>query len=313
MTETNSPEPSPDDARVVLVTGVSGAGKSTALKALEDLGYEAVDNVPLPLMRRLVSPGADAGPLAIGVDIRTRNFDAGAFLAEVGGLSAQRHLDVQLVFVDCTDDILVHRFEETRRRHPLATDRPVSDGIREERALMAPLRASASLVIDTSEMTSGELKPLLASHFALAGEPGLMTFIKSFGFKNGLPRDADLVFDVRFLRNPHYDEALRLQTGRDRAVADFVEMDPDFASFFDNLTGLIAPLLPRYQAEGKSYLTIAIGCTGGRHRSVLIAERLAAWLAAAGHRLDLRHRDLPGPTEVTAEVGSDQGLENPLK
>jgi len=297
MSENQTISPSKDDARVVLISGVSGAGKSTALKALEDLGYETVVNVPLSLMARLVTPGGDAAPLAICIDIRTRDFDAKAFLAEVTSLTTRPGLDARLVFVDCTDEILVRRFEETRRRHPLAADRPVSDGIQQERALMAPLYENASLVIDTSELHSGDLKPLLAGHFALDAEPELMIFVKSFGFKNGLPRDADLVFDVRFLRNPHYVDELRPQTGRDPAVAAYVEEDAAFAAFFDHLTHLLAPLLPRYQAEGKSYLTIAVGCTGGRHRSVFTAERLAAWLTAEGHPLRLHHRDLEIPAK----------------
>ena len=281
--------------RIVLVTGVSGAGKSTALKGLEDLGYEAIDNVPLSLMERLTASNEEGTPIAIGVDIRTRDFDAAAFLRQVKTLAARPDLSVDLLYIDCDDDILVRRFEETRRRHPLAADRPVSDGIREERALVAPLRDGAEIVIDTSDMNTGDMKLLLTGHFGGNAEPGLRIFVMSFGFKHGLPRDADLVFDVRFLSNPHYDEALRPQTGQDPDVADFIRADDGFEEFLGGLKSLLAPLFPRYATEGKSYLTIAVGCTGGRHRSVCVTEELRHWIKARGERVHLRHRDLENP------------------
>ncbi|MEX0695383.1 MAG: RNase adapter RapZ [Rhodospirillales bacterium] len=286
-------------SRVLLVSGVSGAGKSSALKLLEDIGYEAVDNMPLSLIGRLF-PGLDGGeitapenqPLAIGVDIRTRDFDAGRLLALIDQLAAASGIEISLLFVDCDDDVLGRRFEETRRRHPLAQDRPVIDGIRRERRAMEPLRARADYVIDTTDFALGDLKAQLEHSFGLATDPGLAIFVTSFSFKRGLPRDADLVFDVRFFKNPHYDNALRTMTGKDRKVQDFIAADPAFADFFAHLTGMIGPLLPRYQAEGKSYLTIAFGCTGGRHRSVFIAERFHAWLKENGWRAQIRHRDL---------------------
>ena len=282
-------------ASVVLVTGVSGAGKSSALKALEDLGYEAIDNVPISLIDRLVAADSPSHPIAIGIDIRTRDFDASAFLVEIGSLSERADLDVHLVFLDCDDEILANRFKETRRRHPLAVDRPIADGIRRERDLMAPLREGADIVIDTSDMGLGDLKRSLENHFTGVGPEGLAVFVVSFGFRNGLPRDADLVFDVRFLRNPHYDLELRSLTGRDRAVADYIGADVDFQPFFDNLSRLLEPLLSRYAAEGKSYLTIAFGCTGGRHRSVFVSENLGAWLRDLGLEPHIRHRDLDKP------------------
>ncbi len=293
---TTDPEREQDSgASVVLVTGVSGAGKSSALKALEDLGYEAIDNVPISLIERLVSPDSPSHPIAIGVDIRTRDFDATAFLAEIGGLRRRADLDVRLAFLDCDDEILANRFKETRRRHPLAVDRPITDGIRQERELIASLREGADIVIDTSDMGPGDLKHSLETHFTGTGPTGLAVFVVSFGFRNGLPRDADLVFDVRFLRNPHYDLALRPLSGRDEAVADYIGADKDFQPFFDNLSRLIEPLLDRYAAEGKSYLTIAFGCTGGRHRSVFASERLGVWLRKLGHDPHIRHRDLDKP------------------
>ncbi|MEK9724303.1 MAG: RNase adapter RapZ [Rhodospirillaceae bacterium] len=292
---TDTAPPASALTRVVLVTGVSGAGKSTALRSLEDLGFEAIDNVPLSLIERLVAPGKQGTSMALGIDIRTRDFDAQRFLDRIAHLAERPGLDVTLLYVDCDDEILVRRFEETRRRHPLAADRPVIDGIAQERALMTPLRAGAAIIVDTTEMNPGDMKPLLEGHFGGGADGGLTVFVTSFGFKNGLPRDADLVFDVRFLRNPHYEPDLKPQTGQDAPVAAFVESDPGFGEFIANLTGLLAPLLPRYAAEGKSYLTLAVGCTGGRHRSVVVAERLAAWIDGRGQRVRLRHRDLENP------------------
>jgi UPF0042 nucleotide-binding protein len=284
---------------VVLVTGVSGAGKSSALKLLEDLGYEAVDNMPLSLVSRLVL-GADApdarviegAPLAIGVDIRTRDFDANAFLILLDRLSKESKISASLLFIDCDEVVLGRRFEATRRRHPLAADRPVIDGIRHERQIMAPLQSRADLVIDTTDFALGDLKARLDITYGLSDDPGLAIFVQSFSFKHGVPRAADLVFDVRFFANPFYDLTLRPLTGQSDAVQAFIGKDPAFDGFFGHLTGMIGPLLPRYRAEGKSYLTIAFGCTGGRHRSVFLAEHFAAWLDNQGWHNDVRHRDL---------------------
>ncbi len=277
---------------LLLVTGVSGAGKSSALKILEDLGFEAVDNLPVSLIRRLVADGDFPHPIAIGIDIRTRDFDAGGFLSELNHLMQRPGMDVTLLFLDCDDEVLGRRFEETRRRHPLADERSVSDGLRQERRQMARVREQADVLIDTSDLTPKDLKRTLEGHFALDDRNGPAIFVTSFSFRRGLPRDADLVFDVRFLRNPHYDPELRSMTGRDEAVAGFILEDDGFQTFFDNLTRLLKPLIPRYAEEGKNYLTIAIGCTGGRHRSVFVAEKLNAWLDGKAARIQLRHRDL---------------------
>lgn len=277
---------------VLLVTGVSGSGKTSALKALEDMGYEAVDNLPVSLIGRLVTPGDFPRPIAIGVDIRTRDFDAQGFLAELDRLAARGNVAVKLLFMDCNDEVLVRRFEETRRRHPLADDRPVSDGLRRERAMMASVLGRADLRVDTSEMNVADLKRTLEGHFGLEDATELALFVTSFSYRHGLPRDADLVFDVRFLKNPHYDRALRPLTGLDRAVGRYIAADRRFKPFFEDLTRLLQPLLAAYVAEGKSYLTIAVGCTGGRHRSVFVAEKLARWLAGVGRPARLYHRDL---------------------
>ncbi len=270
--------PEPDGPRpVVLVTGLSGAGRSTALKILEDLGYEAIDNLPLGL---LGSMGQAGGPIALGIDIRSRSFAAGTFLDQFDRLGAGAR--TTLLFLDCDDEVLERRFTETRRPHPLAADRRVADGIAAERHLIAPLRERADLTVDTTNLNGAELRRLLSGHLGLGDGPGMKIFVISFSYRGGLPREADLVFDARFLANPHYEPGLRPLDGRDPRVADYVTGDPAYGAFFEGLTEMLAPLLPRYEREGKSYLTIALGCTGGRHRSVAVAERLAACLAGLG-------------------------------
>jgi len=290
--------PSAVRTRLLVVTGLSGAGRSTALKALEDMGYEAVDNLPLSLLPSLIGPRAATAPLAIGVDVRTRDFAVPSLAKALDELTAGRAIDLKLLFLDCDDDHLERRFTETRRRHPLALERPVADGIRLERQRVWPLRDRADLVIDTSNLAPGDLKRLLQGHFALTSQPGVTIAVTSFSYRHGLPRDADLVFDMRFLRNPHYVPALQKLSGRDRAVGTFIEADPDFTPRFEEMAAWLDRLLPRYEAEGKSYLTIAVGCTGGRHRSVYVAERLAARLAADGRRVALMHRDLDRPGDA---------------
>jgi UPF0042 nucleotide-binding protein len=278
---------------VVVVTGMSGAGRSTALKALEDLGYEAVDNLPLSLLSSLLTPGtAAARPLAIGVDARTRDFGPAPFLEELDELVRYRKFVVRVLFLDCDSEVLQRRFSETRRRHPVTPDRRVTNGIKRERAMLEPLRDRADEVIDTTDMAIGDLKRLLDSNYALERPPGLAVFVTSFAYRHGLPHEADLVFDVRFLKNPHYVENLRPLSGLDKLVGDFIEADPDLETYFSNLTTLLEPLLPRFDAEGKSYLTVAVGCTGGKHRSVYLAERLGAWLETKGERVSVNHRDL---------------------
>jgi RNase adapter protein RapZ len=292
---------SADEARrrLLVVTGLSGAGHTTALKILEDLGYEAVDNLPLLLLVGVTSESGDGErAIAIGIDSRTRDFTAAALAERLERLRADPRLEVKLIYLDCMDESLRRRFTETRRRHPLALDRPVADGIRQERQLLAPLRDQADLVVDTTDLTSADLRRLLRGHFALHPRPGLAFSVVSFSYRHGLPREADLVFDVRFLRNPHYDPALRPLTGRDPEVGRFIEADSAYAPFFAALTHLLLPLLPSFEREGKSYVTIAIGCTGGRHRSVFVAERLAAWLGTHGRTVNIRHRDTAG---ITAE------------
>jgi RNase adapter protein RapZ len=278
--------------RILLVTGMSGAGRLTALRTLEDMGYEAFDNLPLSLVPALIeSAAADAPAIAVGADARTRGF-AGDGMIETLERVGRTARELKVLFIDCDDERLERRYTETRRPHPLAGDHPVLDGIRRERRVVAALRVRADLVIDTSSLTTADLKRLLIGHFALDAI-GLHVFVTSFAYRHGIPRDADLIFDVRFLDNPHYVPELRQLTGHDPAVAAHIDRDADFAPFFAGLWLLLQPLLPRYEKEGKTYLTIGIGCTGGRHRSVYVAERLAEALRAAGRRVEVAHRDLP--------------------
>jgi RNase adapter protein RapZ len=279
--------------RVVLITGMAGAGRSTALKALEDIGYEAVDNLPLKLLPALIREAGNR-PVAVGIDSRTRDFAVSSVIEELDSLKQDPALQVRLIFLDCEDELLRRRFTETRRRHPLALDRPVMDGILRDRELISPLRDRADWVIDTSGLAIADVRRMLQGTATPGENTALAVFLVSFAYRHGLPRDADLVFDVRFLRNPHYVPELRPRTGRDPEVRDYVEADPAFGPWFERLTELLRPLLPRFEDEGKSYLTVAIGCTGGRHRSVTVAERLAAWFTAQGRRAELRHRDLEG-------------------
>ncbi len=296
------PVPEPPQARpVVLVTGLSGAGKASMLRTLEDLGFETVDNPPLIILEELVGDGVT--PLAIGVDARSRGFEAADVLRAVERLRLRSDIATSLVYATAEEAVLLRRFSETRRRHPLAPGGPlgsrVGEGIAREAAMLAPLRESADFVVDTSDLPLPGLRRWVEDRFRPENAAGLGIGVISFGYPKGLPREADLVLDMRFLRNPHYDLALRPMTGRDAPIAAFVEADPAFGPFWDRMTGLLDLLLPRYVTEGKKYLTVAFGCTGGKHRSVLAAEKLAAHLALLGWRVDLIHRELAPPSPGT--------------
>ena len=293
MREPPTPPAAPARRRVVIVSGLSGAGKSTALRALEDAGYEAVDNLPLSFLGALVQAGGEGTrPLAIGIDARTRDFAPQPVLDALAGLRASPGVDARLLYLDADDEVLRRRFTETRRRHPLALDRPVLDGIQAERSLLWALREGADIALDTSNATGAEMRRMVQERLADDLRPGLVVAVVSFAYRWGLPREADLVFDVRFLANPHYEPALEPLTGRDPAVGAFIERDPGFEAFFAGLVAMLAALLPRYEREGKSYLTIGCGCTGGKHRSVHVAERLARWLRQRGRQVNLVHRDI---------------------
>ncbi len=286
-----------DRHRVLLITGLSGAGKSTVLKTLEDLGWEAVDNFPIRLAGPLLAlPPAqgqspDGTPLALGFDTRTRGFAPQKLIEEIKALQQRSGLEIMTLFVDCSGTEIERRYSETRRRHPLAQDRPAIDGIAEERSLMDPLRRWADLVIDTSRMSASDLQAEVRNRFRL--KAGRMTVsIVSFGFSRGVPPNADLVFDLRFLQNPHWDADLRPLTGLDAAVGEYVAADPAFDGAFDRIADLLYYLLPLYDAQGKAYLTIAFGCTGGRHRSVFVAEKFAARFRDDGYVPTVNHRNL---------------------
>ncbi len=285
MTEKRDDTVSP--LRFLVVTGLSGAGMSTALKSLEDMGYEVFDNFPLTLVRALAAEtDRDAAPVAIGIDARTRGFDAAALT------DLARDIQARLVFITCDESVLAQRFTETRRRHPMAKDRPAPAGIKREQEMLFPLRAAADVVIDTSLLSPHELRRVLGGHFDLQEGRHMTVSLVSFGFRYGLPREADIVMDARFLRNPYWEKDLRGQTGLDAPVGNYVAQDADFQKFIAGFKALLIPLLPRYRQEGKSYLTLAVGCTGGRHRSVYAVETLALWLKDQGFPLTIIHRDI---------------------
>lgn len=288
---------------VVLVTGVSGAGRSTTLRTLEDLGFEAVDNAPIGLLPSLVPPeGADA-PLAVGIDTRTRDFTAHGLLMAVATLRARPDLSTDFLFLDAEDAVLLRRYTETRRRHPFAGTAGVAEGIARERALMAGLPEAADAVIDTSTLPSGDLRTQIERRYQADPQGGLAIQVVSFAFPKGLPREADMVLDTRFLRNPFYVPELKGLTGLDPRVAGYVAADPDYAQFIERTLALIDPLLPRMVKEGKKYLTIAVGCTGGQHRSVTVAERIAHHLMDQGWTVGTRHREIaqaPAPAAAPA-------------
>jgi RNase adapter protein RapZ len=291
---TASATPAPTKQELLLVTGLSGAGKSTALAVLEDLGWETIDNFPVRLLKRLVAKSEEPrGRLAIGFDSRTRGFVPADIIALVKELSERPDLALTFLFLDCAGGELERRFNETRRRHPMAAGRPVMEGIAAERELLEPLRRWAEVVIDTSSMTSNDLQGQVRSLFADDGGAAAMTLtLSSFGFARGMPPLADLVFDMRFLDNPHWVPGLRELTGQDQPVGAHIENDPAFADAFERIRDLLMVLLPRYQAQGKPYVHVAFGCTGGRHRSVYTAERMAESLRASGFSPTVRHRNL---------------------
>ena len=281
-------------SRFVVLTGLSGSGKSQAIRALEDLGYFCVDNLPTTLIPTLakLSVRGDIEKVAIVVDVREGNF-LSRFPKIFRRLRGMRGLNPILIFLEASNTALVRRFSETRRPHPLAPNRSASEGIRDERARLKKIRRMADEIIDTSDMTVHELRQFFMGLSRDRARSGLVVTVLSFGFKHGVPMDADLLFDVRCLPNPHFVRALRHRTGRDRAVVEFMEREASTREFIEQLENYLRFVLPYYVAEGKSYLTIGIGCTGGRHRSVMIAERLRKALADVGEaRVRVRHRDI---------------------
>jgi UPF0042 nucleotide-binding protein len=276
----------------VLVTGPSGAGRTTAIHALEDLGYEAIDNLPLSLLPRLLDAQDTDAPLALGIDVRNRDFSTFGLIDAIDRPGGAGAAPLQLLYLDCSAEVLLRRFSETRRRHPLAPAETPADGIAREFDLLDPVRARADVLIDTSDMSPHELRTELARWFAPGGRAPLAVTVQSFSYKRGLPRGLDIVLDCRFLRNPYWDETLRAGDGRDAAVAAHVQGDPRFAAFRDSVAEMVQLLLPAYAEADKAYLAIGFGCTGGRHRSVTVAETLSRTLAEAGWPVSIRHREL---------------------
>lgn len=282
-------------SRLVIVTGLSGAGKTRAVRSLEDLGFFCVDNLPPTLIPKFAELCAQSSQginkIALVVDIRGGEFFDALF--EVLADLDRQGIGYEILFLEASDETLVHRFKESRRSHPLSMDGQVLQGIREERGRLRELRGRAHKIIDTSHMSTHQLKEELASLFGDgAGAAALRITVVSFGYKFGIPLDSDLVFDVRFLPNPHYDPVLRPLTGEDRPVQDFICRSPLTGDFMERFFQFIDFLIPQYVQEGKTTLTIAIGCTGGQHRSVTLARRLGDYLAAKGYRTTVRHRDI---------------------
>ena len=285
-------KPPPPQHRLTLVTGPSGAGRSTAIHTLEDLGFEAIDNIPLSLLPRLLEGPPHGRPLALGLDVRNRDFSVAALIELIDRLGTDPEVEAQLLYLDARADVLVKRFSETRRRHPLAPGDSAAAGVDREIDLLVPIRARADFLIDTSDLGPHELRAELAQWFGGDAARRLAVSVQSFSYKRGVPRGIDMILDCRFLANPHWQPALRPLDGRDPAVGAHIEADPRYAEFFAQVARLTEFLLPAYVAEGKAHLAIGFGCTGGQHRSVFVAERLAERLAAAGWQVSKRHREL---------------------
>lgn len=285
--------------RLLLVTGPSGAGRSTSIDALEDLGYEVIDNLPLRLVPRLIEGAPLERPIALGLDVRNRDFNVTAVIELIDTLTRDPTVALEVLYVDCAPSELIRRYSQTRRRHPLAPAESPADGIAREIDLLAPIRVRADHLIETTEMSPHDLKAELAQWFGQGVASRMAVSLQSFSYKRGLPRGVDMVFDCRFLRNPYWEAALRDLDGRDPAVTDHVAGDPRFAEFFERVSGLVQFLLPATVAEGKAHLSIGFGCTGGQHRSVAVAEMLGKALAEAGWAVSKRHRELERRAAVT--------------
>ena len=286
--------------RLLLVTGMSGAGKSTVLDALEDMGWDCVDNLPVSLLRDFVHREEEAGrkaPIAVGMDVRSRGFDAEKLPDIMRSIEGVRP---EILYLDCAGAELIRRYGETRRRHPLASDRPPEDGIARERGITARLRQAADSILDTTDLTPAELREELRRRYSEDRDQPVVT-IASFGYSRGVSRTADLVFDMRFIANPHWVDDLRPLTGIEAEVRDYCSADPAWRQSMDSIEALLRDLIPRYWAAGKTYLTVAFGCTGGRHRSVAAAVEMTERLREAGIPANIRHRDLASTPSDSVE------------
>jgi len=291
VTEGFQPEKAAGEARVVLVTGPSGAGRSTAIAALEDLGYETIDNLPLSLVPRLLD-GPVTQPLALGIDVRNREFSASGLIELIDQLTRAPDLRLEVLFMDARPEVLLRRYSETRRRHPLAPSDAPEVGIAQEIDLLVPIRARADVLIDSSGMTIHDCRAEIARLFDMGRRERLSISVHSFSYKRGVPRGLDMMFDCRFLANPHWVPGLRPLTGLDPAVAAHVAADPRYEGFVSRVRDLLLFVLPAHVEEGKSHLSVGFGCTGGQHRSVAMTEAIAKALADAGWHVSKRHREL---------------------
>lgn len=280
------------DHRLVFVTGPSGAGRTTAIRVLEDLGYEGIDNIPLTLVPRLIDGPPLGRPIVLGLDVRNRDFNATALIELIDSLTRDPRVALEVLYLDCAPGTLIRRYSETRRRHPLAPNETPAQGVEREIDLLTPIRVRADHLIDTTDLTQHDLKAELAAIFDITPNGRLSVSVQSFSYKRGVPRGVDMIFDCRFLANPHWQPALRPLDGRDPQVEDFVRNDPRFAEFFQKLCDLLLFLLPAHLEEGKAHLAIGFGCTGGQHRSVAVAEMVGSVLADAGWPVSKRHREL---------------------
>jgi RNase adapter protein RapZ len=284
--------------RLLLVTGMSGAGKSTVLDALEDMGWDTVDNLPADLVDQFVHGGGTrTADVAVGMDVRSRGFDP----ETLGKMfHAIQNVAPEILYLDCSGEVLIRRYDETRRLHPLAPDRPAEDGIARERHLTWPLRSAADSLVDTTDLSPAELRDELRQRFGGDPDQPVLT-ISSFSFARGISRTADLVLDMRFLPNPHWVDELRPLTGADQPVRSYLEQEPAWGEAMGRIESLLIDWIPRYWAAGKSYVTVAFGCTGGRHRSVAAAIEMAERLRRAGFAPNVRHRDLASPAKDTVD------------
>lgn len=284
--------PAPNPHKIVIVTGPSGAGRSTAINALEDVGFEAIDNLPLSLIPRLLDGPPLARSIALGVDARNRDFTTKALMQLVEGLPDQSAAEVSMLYLSAREDVLIRRYSETRRPHPMAPNESLLEGLRRERELLGAIQSRSDIVIDTSDLSPHELRDEVTKLFSSQSVGGLSVLVNSFSYKRGVPHGVDMAFDCRFLRNPHWDPDLRDLTGRDPCVEQYVTADERFHPFFGKIMDLTDLLLPAFHDEGKSYLTIGLGCTGGKHRSVAVAEMMGKGLANKGWQVSIRHREL---------------------
>ena len=278
--------------RLILVSGPAGAGRTTAIRSLEDLGFEAIDNLPLDLVKSVLKPKKACEKIAIGLDTRGRDFSVEGLLNLLKSLKRLEHVDFELLYLSCTMEVLLRRYSETRRRHPLADGKSPHEGIEQELILLEPIRHKADIFIETSELTPHDLKANIQKLFLKPGVNLLSISLKSFSYKRGLPRGTDITLDCRFLKNPHWHDELRDKTGLNSSVSEFVASDPKFSEFIERVTKLLLFLLPSFKEEGKSSVEIGFGCTGGIHRSVAVTETVAKKLAVSGWNVSIKHREI---------------------